>query len=72
MQVTAFQGVVHNGQIRLTPEIQLPENAQVYVVVPALEARQTAHIRSPHLADANQLSDFKKTLVRRGACDADV
>ncbi len=37
MSVTTFQGTVENGQIRLAADVQLPERAKVYVVVPDLE-----------------------------------
>ncbi len=37
MSVTTFQGTVKNGQIRLAADVQLPERAKVYVVVPDLE-----------------------------------
>ena len=37
MAVTTFQGTVENGQIRLAADVQLPERAKVYVVVPDLE-----------------------------------
>lgn len=32
--VTSFETVVENGQVRLPPNVQLPENARVYVLVP--------------------------------------
>lgn len=34
MSVTTFQGVVENGQVRLASNVNLPERATVYVVVP--------------------------------------
>lgn len=34
MPVTAFEGIVENGQIRLTDGASLPEGATVYVLVP--------------------------------------
>lgn len=38
MPITTFQGTVENGQVRLAPDVRLPENAKVYVVVPDFEA----------------------------------
>ena len=38
MSVTTYQGKVENGQIRLTGNIHLPENAKVYVIVPDIES----------------------------------
>ncbi len=37
MPVTTFQGTIENGQVRLPANINLPEKATVYVVVPDLE-----------------------------------
>lgn len=37
MSVTTFQGTVENGQVRLPANVELPEKAKVYVVVPDLE-----------------------------------
>jgi antitoxin component of MazEF toxin-antitoxin module len=37
MSVTTYQGTVENGQVRLTGDVHLPENAKVYVVVPDVE-----------------------------------
>ena len=37
MSVTTYQGTVENGQVKLTGDIRLPENAKVYVVVPDVE-----------------------------------
>ena len=38
MSVTTYQGIVENGQVKLTGDIRLPENAKVYVVVPDVES----------------------------------
>jgi len=38
MSVATFQGVVKNGQVRLTSDVHLSEGAIVYVVVPDVEA----------------------------------
>ena len=37
MSVTTFQGTIENGQVRLSANVTLPENATVYVVVPDVE-----------------------------------
>jgi hypothetical protein len=63
MQVTAFEGIVENGQIRLKTDIRLPEKTQVYVIIPALRARQVAHVFSPRLAHPEQAADFEKEVV---------
>ena len=33
MSVSTYQGVVENGQIKFSIDVQLPEKAKVYVVV---------------------------------------
>jgi len=62
MQVTTIQGIVKNGQIQLTEEVNLPELATVYVVVPNLEKR-TARIMSPRLVDKERLQDFEREII---------
>ncbi len=42
MSVTTFQGTVENGQVRLPADVELPEKAKVYVVVPDLEQNLTS------------------------------
>ena len=61
MQVTTIQGIVKNGQIHLSENVQLPEAATVYVVVPNLEKRP-ARIMSPRLANKADANRFVKTI----------
>ena len=63
MKVTAFEGVVENGQIRLPTDVRLPDKAKVYVVVPDVEVKPIACIGSPRLVHPEQLADFKKEVV---------
>ena len=63
MQVTAFEGTIENGQIRLTTEINLPEKTKVYVIIPGLEAKKRVHVYTPRLAHPEQAADFKKEIV---------
>jgi hypothetical protein len=63
MSVTTYEGVVENGQIRLDPEIELPEHVRVYVVVPDAGSRSVARIMSPRLAHPEQV-DFQMTMTR--------
>lgn len=37
MSIETYQGVVKNGQIRLSIEVKLPENSEVVVIVPKKE-----------------------------------
>ena len=63
MKVTAYEGIVSNGYIRLTGEVRLPDNARVFVVFPELEAPRSFQIRSPRLVHSEQARDFKKKIV---------
>jgi hypothetical protein len=60
MQVTAFEGVIENGQIRLTTNINLPEKTKVYVIIPGYEIKKSFHVYSPRLAHPEQAADFQK------------
>jgi hypothetical protein len=66
MKVTAFEGVVENGQICLPIGVRLPDKAKVYVVVPDVEVQPVAYIASPRLANPEQFADFKKEVVEEG------
>lgn len=63
MQVTTFEGIVQNGQIRLAGNIQLPESTKVYVLIPSLEDKRTFRVYNPRLAHPEQAIDFKKEMV---------
>ncbi|MDT5268182.1 MAG: hypothetical protein QOH49_368 [Acidobacteriota bacterium] len=38
MSVTTYRGRVENGRVKLAGNISLPENAEVYVIVPDAES----------------------------------
>jgi hypothetical protein len=71
MAISTFAGVVKDGQIRLRENVQLPENTQVYVVIPDLESSPRARVPSPRLVNPEQASDFTKQVVE-AVDDADV
>ncbi|MBC8869670.1 MAG: hypothetical protein H8E44_09650 [Planctomycetes bacterium] len=58
--VRTYEGVVVNGEIRLADDTRLPENAQVFVVVPSEVAERPLQIHSPRLVDRSQIGDFAK------------
>jgi hypothetical protein len=60
MKVTAVEGTVENGQIKLPANVHLPENTKVYVVIPGVEAVSTPYIGSPRLVHPEQVTDFTK------------
>jgi hypothetical protein len=66
MAVSTFHGVVKNGQIRLHENVTLPENTEVYVVIPDFESLPRAHVPSPRLAHPEQAADFIKQIIQVG------
>ena len=71
MKVTTFEGVVENGRIRLSADVDLPEKATVHVVVTELGVPQGIYLGSPRLAHREQAADFAKIVVEE-AGDAGV
>ena len=63
MPVTAIEGVVENGKIRLCETVSLAENTRVYLIAADLAASPTTQIRSPRLAHPNQAGDFRKQIM---------
>lgn len=39
MSIETYQGVVKNGQIKLSIDVKLPENLEVFVIVPKKEKK---------------------------------
>lgn len=58
MNLIAFEAVVDAGQIKLPPDVQLPDKAKVFILVPDTPAPAVAHIFSPRLANTAQAKDF--------------
>jgi hypothetical protein len=67
MGVLTIEGIVDNGQIRLTSDIHLPEQTKVYVVVPDMKIERTVHLLSPRLKDSDLLVDFKMEIVKESS-----
>ncbi len=63
MQMTAFEGIIENGRVRLTTNIRLPENTKVYVLIPDSEDKKMARIFSPRLVHPEQAAEFKKEVI---------
>jgi hypothetical protein len=63
MKVTAFEGIVENGQIKLPETVRLPEQTKVYVIVPAGEITPSCHVTSPRLTHPEEASDFAKDVT---------
>ena len=63
MGVVTLEGVVEQGQIKLTGNVRLPEQTKVYVVVPDIQVTQTVHVYSPRLAYPAQEADFAMEII---------
>jgi hypothetical protein len=63
MKVTAYEGIVENGQIKLPEAVRLPEQSRVYVIVPASEVTPRFQMTSPRLIHPEEASDFAKDVV---------
>ena len=72
MEVTAYEGIVENGVIRLIGgNVRLPDHAKVYVIVPGAEPQPVVRVMSPRLAHPEQAGDFVKEVIE-GTSDADL
>lgn len=63
MGVLTIEGIVNNGQIKLTSDFRLPEHTKVYIVVPDMKIEQTVHLFSPRLKHPEQASEFEMEVV---------
>ena len=63
MPLTAIEGIVENGTIRLRENVALPENTRVYVIVADPQAAPPFNIASPRLANPKDAAAFRKQIV---------
>jgi hypothetical protein len=63
MRIATFEGIVEGGQIRLQADTHLPEKTEVYVIVPAIQAPETAHMCRPRLVHPEQAVDFRMEII---------
>jgi len=69
MPMTAMEGIVENGRIRLREDVSLPENTRVFVIIDGPVSPRAVHspaVRSPRLARPEQAPDFRKVTVLGG------
>ena len=64
MTIATFEGVVKNGQNWLRGNVTLPEDSEVYVVIPDFEAVPRAHVPSPRLVHPAQAANFAKQVIQ--------
>lgn len=63
MPVTAIEGIVENGRIRLRDAVSLVENTRVYVIFADSLLSPTPKAPSPRLAHPQDADDFRKRIV---------
>ncbi len=63
MSVVTYEGMVENGQIRLTGDVRLPENGRVYVLVPDPQDVSIPRVVSPPLVDPRDAARVKMAIV---------
>lgn len=70
MLFNAIEGIIENGQIRLSEKVSLPEHSKVYVVLVDAQVDRVAGVKdrsaripSPRLAHPAQVTDFGKQVV---------
>jgi hypothetical protein len=63
MAILGFECIIENGQVRLPDASALPEQTEVYVILPDLQRERPARIWSPRLAHREQVADFVHQIV---------
>ncbi|MDQ3134085.1 MAG: hypothetical protein M3Q76_04655 [Acidobacteriota bacterium] len=63
MGVVTLEGIVEQGQIKITSSIRLPEHTKVYIVVPDAEVEHTVHLHTPRLAHSEEVADFTMEII---------
>jgi hypothetical protein len=67
MSTWSFESVVRQDQIKLPPNVHLPDDTKVVVTVQADRAGKTAHLYSPRLANPAQAADFVLEVIEESA-----
>ena len=62
-KLATYEGVVENGHVILPPDVDIPDETRVYVLVPDLDTQRTLQILSPRLVDRTQAKDFVKEVI---------
>jgi len=62
-RLATYEGVVENGHVTLPPDVDIPDETRVYVLVPDVDTQRTFQILSPRLVDRTQAKDFVKEVV---------
>jgi uncharacterized protein (DUF433 family) len=63
MSVTTFEGVVDRGQIKLPADVQLPDKARVYVIVPEYKPERDDQSISPPATNASSAPTLEMEVI---------
>ena len=53
-----YEGMIINGQVRFSEQVELPERSRVLVTVPEKDQHLTGHVYTPRLAQPEKAKDF--------------
>jgi hypothetical protein len=67
MSVMTLEGVVEDGQIRLMPQIKLPDGTRVYIIVPDIQISNVSRIYSPRLVNRADAADFVLEVIEEAS-----
>lgn len=67
MGVLTIEGIVDNGQIKLTSDVHLPDHIKVYVVVPDMKIEPSVHLFSPRLKNPEEVAEFEMEVVEESS-----
>ena len=62
-KLATYEGVVENGHVTLPPDVDIPDETRVYVLVPEVNTQRTLQILTPRLVDQTQAKDFVKEVL---------
>ena len=62
-KLATYECVVENGHVTLPPDVDIPNETRVYVLVPDVNTQRTLQILTPRLVDQTQAKDFVKEVV---------
>lgn len=63
MEIISFEGEINSGQIKLPPNLNIPDKTKVYIIIPNIKIKNKAFIDSPRLTNPKQAADFKKEII---------
>ena len=63
MKVATYEAIIEKGQVKLLTNVELPEKAKVYVIIPEEKNQERFYVGSPRLVDKGKIVDFQKEMI---------